>query len=64
MILHSKELVVERTEVVWKALRRFRDTSADFADCRMERSASTAGCPPHHHVGPRRAKHYGVTLVQ
>lgn len=63
-ILHSKELVVERAEVVWKALRRFRDTSADFADCLIERSASAAGCPRTVTFDRAAAKHCGMTLVR
>lgn len=43
-LLRSKELVVECAETVWKALRVFGSSSADFADCLIERSASAAGC--------------------
>jgi predicted nucleic-acid-binding protein len=42
--LRSKEIVVERAETVWKALRVFGNSDADFADCLIERSASAAGC--------------------
>lgn len=43
-LLRSKEIVVEAAEVVWKALRVFQAGSADFADCLIERAATTAGC--------------------
>lgn len=43
-ILSTKELVVERAEVVWQALRRFSDSKADFADCLIERCANAAEC--------------------
>lgn len=43
-LLRSKEIVVERAEIVWKALRVFQGSGADFADCLIERAAATAGC--------------------
>jgi predicted nucleic-acid-binding protein len=43
-LLRSKEIVVERAETVWKALRVFGTSNADFADCLIEASASAAGC--------------------
>lgn len=44
ILLQTKEIQVERAEVVWRALRVYRDSSADFADCLIERSAAAAGC--------------------
>src|SRR5450432_2161667 len=43
-LLRTKELVVERGETVWKALRRFRQANGDFGDCLISCSAVTAGC--------------------
>jgi predicted nucleic-acid-binding protein len=43
-LLRSKELVVERAELVWQALRRFSASRADFADCLIERCAHSADC--------------------
>jgi predicted nucleic-acid-binding protein len=43
-LLRTKEIVVERAETVWKALRVFGNSKADFADCLIERSAAAAGC--------------------
>jgi predicted nucleic-acid-binding protein len=43
-LLRTKEIVVERAENVWKALRIFQRVSADLADCLIERSAASAGC--------------------
>ena len=43
-LLRTKEIVVERAEIVWKALRIFQRTNADLADCLIERSAAAAGC--------------------
>src|SRR4051812_6154689 len=44
LLLRTKEVVVENADVVWRAVRTFRDTSGDFADCLIERSAAVAGC--------------------
>jgi len=35
-LLRTKELVVERAEIVWKALRIFQTANVDFADCLIE----------------------------
>jgi predicted nucleic-acid-binding protein len=43
-LLRSKELIIERAEVVWQALRKFHVSRADFADCLIERAGHTAGC--------------------
>jgi len=43
-LLQSKELVIERAEIVWQALRQFRTSHADFADCLIERSGHAAEC--------------------
>lgn len=63
-ILRTKELVVERAEIVWKALRLFSSSSADFADCLIERSAASAGCQQTMTFDRAAAKHCGMTLVQ
>jgi|SRR5579863_531404 len=43
-LLRSKELVTERAEIVWQALRKFSAGNADFADCLIERSGHAAEC--------------------
>jgi predicted nucleic-acid-binding protein len=43
-LLRSKELMVERADVVWKAVQKFRISRSDFADCLIQRSAQAAGC--------------------
>ena len=43
-LLRSKELVIERAEIVWQALRRFTASRADFADCLIERCGHAAEC--------------------
>jgi predicted nucleic-acid-binding protein len=43
-LLRSKELIVERAELVSQALRRFSAGHADFADCLIERCGHAAEC--------------------
>lgn len=43
-LLRSKELVVDRAELVARALRRFSADGADFADALIERLSAAAGC--------------------
>jgi predicted nucleic-acid-binding protein len=43
-LLRTKELVVANAEIVWKALRLFKASKADFADCLITKSAEEAGC--------------------
>ena len=62
-LLRSKELVIERAEIVWQALRRFSASSADFSDCLIERCGHAAGC---HHTATfdqGAAKGAGMRLI-
>jgi predicted nucleic-acid-binding protein len=43
-LLRSKELVIERAEIVSQALRKFGASRADFADCLIERCGQAAEC--------------------
>jgi len=43
-LLGAKQLVVQETETVWKALLSYESASAEFADCLVERLAADAGC--------------------
>lgn len=43
-LLRAKGIQVERADVVWKALRRYKEGKADFADSLIERSAADHGC--------------------
>src|SRR5271154_7067293 len=43
-LLRSKELVIERAEIVAQALRKFSAGHADFADCLIERCGYAAEC--------------------
>ncbi len=43
-LLRSKELVLDRADIVTQALNRFARGGADFADVLIERIAAAAGC--------------------
>ena len=43
-LLRSEAVVVERSEIVWQALRKFRTSNAGFSDCLIERSGDAAEC--------------------
>ena len=62
-LLRTKEIVVERAETIWKALRVYQDANADFADCLIERSAAVAGCDRTMTFDRGAVKGCGMTLV-
>jgi predicted nucleic-acid-binding protein len=62
-LLRTKELVVERAEIVWKALRIFQSANVDFADCLIERSAAAAGCEKTMTFDRGASKSAGMTLL-
>jgi predicted nucleic-acid-binding protein len=62
-LLRTKELVVERAEIVWKALRIFQTANVDFADCLIERSAAAVGCERTMTFDRGAAKNAGMTLL-
>jgi predicted nucleic-acid-binding protein len=43
-LLRSRELIIERPELVWQALRDFRTSRVDYSDCLIERCGRAAGC--------------------
>lgn len=43
-LLRSDALVVERSEIVWQALRKFKTSNAGFSDCLIERCGHAAEC--------------------
>ena len=64
ILLQTKEIQVERTDVVWRAMRVYRASSADFADCLIERSAAAAGCTCIMTFDRSAAKNCSMTLIQ
>ncbi len=43
-LLRSKELVIDRADLVAQAVKRYSTAGADFADALIERIAAAAGC--------------------
>lgn len=43
-LLRSQELIIEQAEIVSQALRTFRISRANFADCLIERCGHAASC--------------------
>ena len=64
ILLQIREIQIERAEVVWRALRMYQGSSADFADCMVERSAAAAGCLRTMTFDRSAAKHCSMTLIQ
>lgn len=62
-LLRSKELVIDRADLVMQALARFSSGSADFADALIERVAAAAGCTTTMTFDQGAAKATGMTLV-
>jgi len=62
--LTAQSPVVERAEIVWKAMRHYRDSKADFADCLIELSNASAGCEYTATFDQGAAKHASMSLIQ
>jgi len=62
-LLRAKEVVLERAEQVSQALRIFGTTSADFADCLIERTSAATGCGKTMTFDSGAAKFAGMTLI-
>jgi predicted nucleic-acid-binding protein len=63
MLLRSKELVLDRADLVSQALARYAAGSADFADALIERIATQAGCTATMTFDSAAAKTAAMTLV-
>ena len=63
-LLRSRELIVERAEVIWQSLRLFIKGSADFADCVIERCGQAAGCDHTMTFDQKAAKATGMKLLR
>lgn len=63
LLLRSKEILVDRADLVLQAQRRFAKGGADFADCLIERIAQAHGCRTTMTFDTGAAKAAGMTLV-
>lgn len=64
LLLRTKEVVIDHADQVLKALRVFKASSVDFADCLIERSAASAGCDRTMTFDVGAAKTAGMTLIR
>ena len=63
-LLRSKELVIERADLVTQALKRYSANGADFADALIERLSAAAGCQVTMTFDAGAVKAAGMTLVR
>lgn len=63
-LLRTKQIVVDRSDQVLRALRAFDAGKADFADCLIERIAAAAGCEQTMTFDVNAAKYAGMTLIR
>ena len=62
-LVRSKELVVDRADIVTQALHRYSAGPADFADALIERIATAAGCSATMSFDTAAVKSAAMTLV-
>ena len=63
LLLRSKELIIDRADLVLLAQRGFAQGGADFADCLIERIARAQGCSATMTFDAGAVKLAGMTLV-
>ena len=64
LLLRTKTVVVDRADEVTRALRVYKASSADLADCLIERTAASAGCGRTMTFDVGAAKTAGMTLIR
>ena len=62
-ILRTKQLVVQDAETIWKAVRLFESSKADFADCLIERIGAAHECE-HTSTFDKHATSSGMRLIE
>lgn len=62
-LLRIKTIVVAQADIVWKAIRLFKEGKADFADCLIERDANEAGCSYTNTFDREASRHCGMRLI-
>lgn len=64
MLLRTEAILVERAEVVWRALRRFRKNQGTFPDALVAELARAAGCERVYSFDRAAVKRSGMTLLK
>ena len=62
-LLDSREIVVDRADAVRRALNTYRTTTADLADCLIERGGAEAGCTATVTFDVRASRDAGMRLL-
>jgi len=62
-LLDAPELTMEKEVAVSQALQRFKTSTADFADCLIERLGALAGCRETVTVDRNASKFAGMRLI-
>lgn len=63
-LLTAPQLAIERADVVWRALRAFRDSKADFSDAVIVELGRDAGCSKTVTFDGRAAAHPGLEALR
>lgn len=63
-LLRTDAIQVERADVVWAGLRRFRQARGDFPDALVAELALAAGCKQVYSFDHGAAKRSGMTLLE
>lgn len=63
-LLHVESLVVDEADVVWRALRQFKQAGGDLADALVAALARRAGCDAVYTFDRGAAKRFDITLLQ
>ena len=63
-LLHNKQFVVERSDIVAQALRRFASSNAQFSDCLIERCGKAEGCEETVTFDQGAAEYAGMRLLK
>ena len=62
-ILRTRQLLVQDAETIWKAVRLFETSKADFADCLVERLGAAYECQ-YTSTFDKRAAYAGMRLIE
>lgn len=63
-LLRTEVIRVERADVTWRALRRFRQDQGDFPDALVAELARAAGCKQIYSFDRGAVKRSGMTLLE
>lgn len=62
-LMHTKYIIVQDADIVWKALRNFKEGKADFPDCLIKHTSFNAGCSSVVTFDVKSARDSGMSLI-